>query len=72
MHPDIRKFWEDAGYHVGIPSALTQISEGWKRTDEDSWIRLLVTCSHGKSYLFNKKWYSEKDMLKIIKLKVFL
>ena len=70
MHPDIKKFWEDTGHTLHGPSLI------------DSWtiyvdtggvipIYLIETVCHGDRYRFKKEWYSEEEMLRIIKLKAF-
>ena len=68
MHPKIRKFWEDAGYTISENSIIDS-QEGWK--NNNPYIRLLETLRHGNRYRFNGKWYSEQEMLKIIKLSAF-
>lgn len=68
MHPDIRKFYEDAGYTVLGPSKLSsyEIHIG------NEPFRLIKVICHGNKYYFNKEWYSEEKMLRIVRLKVFI
>ena len=68
MHPDIKKFWENAGY------VLTEVP---KLSNFEWWagVHLLVASfdeSNGMIYIFNGQKYSESEALKVIKLKAFL
>lgn len=63
----IRKFWEDIGTVYG-PSIL----ESYEVHIGSGPIRLIEIVAHGNLYRFNKKWYSEEEMLRIIKIKAFI
>jgi len=68
MHPEIRKFWEDAGHVVHGPSII----DTYEIYIGPGPARLIETIAHGNKYRFNKQWYSEEEALRIIKLKAFL
>jgi hypothetical protein len=73
IHPEIKKFWEEAGHTVVGPSLI----DSWEihiSTDPTGvWplYRIEIIC-HGDRYRYNGQWYSEEEMLRIIKLKAFL
>jgi hypothetical protein len=67
MHPEIKKFWEDAGHTVLGPSII----ETYEIHIGPGPGRLIQMIAHGNHHRFNKKWYSEEEMLRIIKLKAF-
>jgi len=75
MHPEIKKFWENVGvvncideptdhitnvpyYYVNIGIRSLTIAAKWY--------------GDGLFYHLNDKWYSEEDMLRMVKLKAFL
>lgn len=68
MHPEIKKFWENSGHELVGPSFI----ETWEILIGDGCIRRIETVCHGDSYRYNEKWYSEEEMLRIIRLKAFL
>jgi hypothetical protein len=68
MNPLIRKFWEDAGKAVYGPNAKGSYTIYIGAEP----IFLIETIAHGDMYRFNKKWYSEEEMLRIIKIKAFI
>lgn len=72
MHPEIKDFWIKAGHtpHGGHPP--TYIWEINIHLGGPLSIYLIETVCHGNRYRYNKEWYSEEEMLKIIKLKAFL
>jgi hypothetical protein len=81
MHPEIKKFWEDAGYIIEEPGYITDpigdriqsgTVSGYKKIGPNSCISIIETLAFGNSHRINKKWYSEEDMLRIIRLKTFL
>ena len=81
MHPEIKKFWEDAGYIIEEPGYITDPNGdriqsgtvlGYKRLDPNSSISRIETIAFGNQYRINNKWYSEEEMLIIIRLKVFI
>jgi len=81
MHPEIKKFWEDAGYSVTEPGYITdpkgeQIQlgtiSGYKKAAYNSAVSKIETIAFGNQHRFNGKWYSEEDMLRIIRLKIFI
>lgn len=71
MHPEIKKFWQEAGYRItneeqvlsGVVSGIQQMSASIGRID---------TLAFGDRHRFNGVWYSEEQMLRIIRLKAFL
>jgi hypothetical protein len=66
MHPDIKKFWEDAGYDIFGWYALnnSQILVVAGRDD--------ILIERATMYYFNGNTYAEQEMLNLIKLKAFL
>jgi len=68
MNPLIKKFWEDAGHTVLGPSII----DSYEIHIGPGPIRLIEMIAHGNKYRFNKQWYSEEEMLRIIKLKAFV
>ena len=70
MHPKIKKFWISKRDH----------DLSWSGPVMDIWsvfigcgnIRKIETVCHGDKYRFNGEWYSEEEMLKIIKMKAFI
>lgn len=68
MNSLIRKFWEAAGHTIYGPngSGAYEVYIGAKP------IRKIETIYHGDKYHFNEKWYSEEEMLRIIKIKAFI
>lgn len=82
MHSDIKKFWEDNGYnvssmefksdervlyHVGDEEGFYLICKQYRKNGELEKIYYL-----GRAAVLSNKYYSEEEMLKIIKLKAFL
>jgi hypothetical protein len=68
MHPEIKKFWEDAGHILHGPSLI----ESWEIHIGHAPIWRIETVCHGDRHRFNGEWYSEEEMLRIIKQKAFL
>lgn len=81
MHPEIKKFWKDAGYSIeSEPGYITdpggnRIQLGtitaYKKTDLKFAVSKIETIAFGDQHRFNGEWYSEEEMLRIIKLKAF-
>jgi len=78
MHPDIKAFWEKSGAVESTFSAWS--SQEYKDSyfmRKASIIRMIYS-ARSKEYWFHKswdgfgKWYPEKEMLRIIKLKSFI
>lgn len=72
MHPEIKKFWEKAGhtlYHTPPPMDLWEVHI---HTGGDLPIYRIETVCHGNEYRFDNHWYSESEMLRVIRLKAFL
>lgn len=70
MHPDIKAFWIAEGLTPmgGISPTFTwevHIDLGM------SIYRIEVVC-HGNRHRYKNKWYSEEEMLRLIKQKAFL
>jgi hypothetical protein len=71
MHPEIKKFWQDAGYRVG--NDISGIIYGYKGLPGGPLsIYKIETLAFGNRHRFNGIWYSEEEMLKIIRLKAFI
>jgi hypothetical protein len=72
MHPDIKEFWIKAGYTpIGghSPTYIWEINIPMGGPLNIS--RIEVVC-HGNKHRYNNEWYSEEEMLRIIKQKAFL
>jgi len=68
IHPEIRKFWEDQGWKLMIKPAyqqLARVKDGQEMTAA-SWRYKPI------NYFFEGSFVSEKKMLRLIKLKMFL
>jgi hypothetical protein len=84
MHPEIKKFWEDAGYKVdshisqgemvGLDNLM--INKLWYAYKPEEGPLCVADISERKQYYhyphLKKFLLSEKQMLKIIKLKAFI
>jgi len=83
MHPEIRKFWEKK-FPIGsvklgntqiyfVSSGNTKIFMGDLLSTHDDIIYMesKTKTLPFKPYKVNDKWYSEQEMLKLIKLKSF-
>ena len=68
MNPIIKKFWEDIGLTVHGPNAM----DAYKVYIGKAPIHKIEIVAHGNKYRFDKKWYSEEEMLRIIKIKAFI
>jgi hypothetical protein len=68
MHPEIRKFWEDAGHKLIGPSLI----DTWEIHRGPGPFYLIDVVCHGNRHRINKEWYSEEEMLRIIRLKAFI
>ena len=68
MNSLIRKFWENIGTVYG-PSSIIESYNVYIGTGP---IRKIEIVAHGNKYRFDKKWYSEEEMLRIIKIKAFI
>ena len=71
MHPDIKKFWQNAGYDIESGDARIQVIYGQGKANEFGGRKIEVLMFNDE-YRFESKWYSEDDMIKIIKLKAFI
>jgi len=85
MHPDIKKFWQEEGYtyienedqtssitasdgkviYLGTVTGYLPLG-GWLP------ISRMDTLAFGDQHRYKGVWYSEEQMLRIIKLKAFL
>lgn len=73
MHPDIRKFWEAAGYRIENADQIgTGVVSGVKRTSSKFDVSIIEVIGFGDRHRFNKVWYSEEEMLRLIKMKALL
>lgn len=85
MHPDIKKFWEDVGYEVssiGIWDKNRINMRGWHRHKPPIFANHKIIARHFeindkieiRYFLdpFDDKKYTEEEMLRLIKLKLFL
>ena len=68
MHPLIKKFWEEEGHAVIGPSIIDSC-EIYIGTGP---FYLIEMVAHGNMHRFNGIWYSEEEMLKLIKMKSFI
>jgi hypothetical protein len=72
MHPQIKKFWRDAGYRVE-KNDITGTIYGYKGLPGGPIsISKIETLAFGNRHRFNGIWYSEEEMLRIIRLKAFI
>lgn len=85
MHPEIKKFWQEAGYTYienedqthsvtgpdGKAIYLGTVT-GHLPLGGPLLIARLDTLAFGKEHRFKEKWYSEEQMLRIVRLKAFL
>ena len=71
MHPDIKSFWIKKGHtiHGGEPPMYI-----WSiHIDLGMNMFRIETVCHGNKYRYNEEWYSEQEMLRIIKnMRAFL
>lgn len=73
MHPEIKRFWIETGHQLVGPTAINsweihiKLGEGWLGQ-----LCKIETVCHGNRYRFENEWYSEEEMLKLIKLKAFI
>jgi hypothetical protein len=82
MHPDIQKFWEEIGEvdltlsapivywvvqmrHDGKLFQQFVIAEEWNGGPQDG-------PEQPTKYRYDEEWYSEEEMLRLIKIKAFL
>jgi hypothetical protein len=70
MHPKIKEFWIKEGHTIHGGHAPMYIWELYIEVGPG--ISIIETVCHGNKYRFNKEWYSEEEMLKIVKMKAFL
>jgi hypothetical protein len=68
MNEEIRKFWEATGNRISGPSIIDSYE---LHIGTDSIYRI-ETIAHGNKYRYNKIWYTEEEMLRIIRLKAFI
>lgn len=72
MHPEIKEFWEKTGHKLVGPTAI----DSWEIYIKlETWLGSafkIETVCHGDRYRFENEWYSEEEMLKLIKLKAFI
>lgn len=67
MHPEIKKFWENAGYKI----RRDNLELYWAQRVH--WETHIATQTEsGMVYYWDTKYYSETEMLRIIKQKAFL
>lgn len=74
MHPEIKKFWEDQGYDCSRLERRYNTTYAYK--GNQSTMRAIyyeISCDN-IVYFINEvtKMYSEKEMLRLIRLKAFL
>jgi hypothetical protein len=75
MHPKIKKFFESNNRK--ITSKYLGDTKFWYATNVNNKYDSLIVYSENsrfdvKLYCFNEKFYSEEEMLKIIKMKTFI
>jgi len=73
MHADIKKFWEDAGYFIKHDNPR---DFGWYAQNNSQMFIVAgrddILINRATMYYFNGNTYTEQEMLKIVKLKVFI
>ena len=73
MHPEIKKFWQDEGYSISNEDQTTfGTVSGYKTVINAPFISMIETLAFGDQYRFKGEWYSEEEMLRIIRLKAFI
>ena len=73
MNPEIQKFWEDSGYILSnVDQTITAIVTGYKY-EPDALFHPIETIAFGNTYRINGNWYTEEEMLRIIrKMAIFM
>jgi len=81
MHPDIKEFWEKRGQSIGGYS-FSAIDVWFVISDPEYYNQggpppplkddIIYMSAKIKNYRLNDLWYSEEEMLRIIKQKAFL
>jgi len=74
MHADIEKFWINAGYKIrSVDANSSGYIYGYKPSPTMPSISRIKIIAFGNDYSFvDGKWYSEEDMLRLIKLIAFI
>jgi hypothetical protein len=82
MHPEVKKFWEDAGYTVVVDILQDDLWKFyWVVVKNGLQVKFVgISDVHPPGtkdapctiYILNAKEYSEEEMLRMIKLKVLL
>ena len=79
IHPEIEKFWKRISPVLKIPFRSNNINYigyfvciNYYYTDLKNLVAFQIEDQNNIWYMFQGKSYSEKEMLKIIKLKVFI
>ena len=73
IHPEIKKFWQECGFSiVNEDQTMSGTVTGYKHNKDYFYIRFIKTLAFGNTYRFNGQWYSEEQMLRLVKLKAFL
>ena len=70
MHPAIKEFWIKEGHTLIGGHPPTYIWE--VHIDLVMSMSLIEVVCHGNRHRYKKEWYSEEEMLRIIKQKAFL
>lgn len=75
IHPEIKQYWEHRYPNRDIiPSK--DCSYYYYRGDENEFSVIIVAMKHGRAknlqFLFDKKWYYEGEMLRVLRLKAFI
>lgn len=71
MHPEIKKFWEEAGWE--IENENQELSGTVTATKKiDFAMGIIETIAFGNEHRYNGKWFTEEEMLRIIRMHAFL
>lgn len=71
MHAAIKKFWtKKRGYRLVGPTLIDSWEIHIPVGGPFNMFRIETVC-HGDKYHYNNEWYSEAEMLKIVKMKAF-
>lgn len=77
MNLEIQKFWEDCGYTIKFRPDISYVADAWK-DDKKEFLAVCVITNNVLMYRWANDtkspglWYSEEEMLKIVRLKAFL
>ncbi|CAB4196857.1 hypothetical protein UFOVP1290_377 [uncultured Caudovirales phage] len=75
-HPEILKFWQNAGFEISKISKVDPLNPFWTNlpyylNKNNNHVIACRSIDDSPVYLFNNIWRDEKDMLRIIKIAAF-